>query len=254
MMLSLMSGLVFYFPLNTYSNVPAVDGVGDMVAPHDLMTGVNGANVVVAGPGNNAGLSFPGGANDVFLNGTDLKYGFGDSTFTLVGWAWLDSIANNRVMLSRSEDSAGDKGYQLFFSNSANRFRFRVHTPTDVAVNVSADNFGNVPINTWNFIHAYHSAEDDETGIRVNLGAFDTAATGGALQNATDIEFEIATRATGLSRWLGRMMGLGAWSRKLTDVENAWLYNNGRGITWPFGDGRGTIMNRNRRLRRRRLA
>ena len=254
-MLSLMSGLVAYIPLDNYSAFPATDGVSDMVAPHELFLGSNGNNDVLAGPGNQPALSFPGGAGDIFIgNEGTPKFLFEDSTYALAVWAWLDSIAAVRMFLAKSWDVAGDKDYQVYFNSAANRFQFRVYTPTDTNVDVQADNFGNVSINTWNLVHAYHSAEDDEIGIRVNLGAFDTQATGGALQTGSEAQFEIGTRNQGDSRMLGRLMGGGLWSRKLTDTENAWLYNNGRGITWPFGDGHGTIMNRNRRLRRRRIA
>lgn len=254
-MLSLMSGLVAYIPLDNYSDVPVTDGVNDMIAPHDLLLGSSGANVVVAGPGNQPALSFPGGINDVFVGfNAASKFLFEDSTYTLAGWAWLDSTAALRVIFGKSWDVAGDKDYQLYFDSASNRYKFRVYRAVDSAVDATADNFGAVPINTWNFVHGYHSAEDDEVGIRVNLGAFDTTATGGALQSDSEAEFEVGTRNQGDSRWLGRLMGLGVWSRKLTGVENAWLYNNGRGITWPFGDGRGTVMNFNRRLRRRRIA
>ncbi len=254
-MLSLMSGLVAYFPLDNYSNIPAADGISDMVAPHDLLGGQTGAAVVVAGPGNQPALSSPGGAADGFFGfNAGAKFQLEDSTYTCLIWSWLNSTAAVRVMLSKSWDVAGDKDYQLYFNSAANRYQFRVYKPTDSAVDAVANNFGNVPVNTWNLVHAYHSAEDDEVGIRVNLGAFDTQATGGALQTGSEAEIEIAGRNQGDSRMLGRLMGAGIWSRKLTDTENAWLYNNGRGITWPFGDGRGTIMNRNRRLRRRRIA
>ncbi|KKL24818.1 hypothetical protein LCGC14_2411530, partial [marine sediment metagenome] len=190
----------------------------------------------------------------VFVDGTDKAYELGDSTFQICGWLYLGNNSAQRVAISRWLAGAGDRNWVLDYLNTSNRFRFIVYKPGNVAVTVVNDALGVPALNRWYFVSVYHDAVADEIGIRTNLGVYDTMATGGALQLATGAELGIGTRDQGLLRWIGRLSNIGIWTRRLEEIEHAWLYNQGRGRNWPLGDGRYMPLAHNRRLRRRRIA
>ena len=251
---SLYSKLVAYIPCHHYDDTVGVRELVDLIGGHEVLapSGSSPGITISSGLGGRPALAWDGTEN--VGHNTIADYEMGDIDFTIACWAFLSNAAD-RVMVAKSFNSAGDRDYELWYDNAAANFVFRVFTPTDVAVDVDDTGLGAATLNTWYFVRGFHDATNDLVGIQVNNLAVATAATGGALQAAGAAALEVATRNTGLLRWNGRLQEIQIWKdRLLTGQEHAYLYNNGQGRTFPYGDGRGMPLQHNRRLRRRRVA
>jgi hypothetical protein len=252
---SLYSGLVDYYPCDQWHTDS--DQIDSALGYVNLGMGAGTGVSIASGPSGPA-LSFDGSVDSWFGGGlADPTLGngiaTGDITFTFNVWVYLDSTAADRAILAKEWTASASKEFRLYYINSASRFRWSVYKAGPVTVSVDANTLGAPATGQWYFIQVYHDADNDEIGIRVNLGAYDTQATAGAMQAGT-ADFEVSVWDSGSAAMVGRITQIGYWHRLLENQEHAWLYNYGRGRTWPLGYGRYAPLQHNRRLRRRRIA
>lgn len=173
-------------------------------------------------------------ANSEFLSiASNADVQSGDIDYTLAGWVYIDS-GSDAAIVTKDHSVSGTREY--FLGTSGNKFLFHNAKPTDSLTLVFANTFGTLSAATWYFVVAYHDAAADEIGISVNNGAFDTAATGGALQAASTAEFRIGARQySGFEGYFnGRVDAVGYWKRKLSAGDVTELWNGGSGFEWPF--------------------
>jgi len=117
----------------------------------------------------------------------------GDIDYFVACNAYLDDKANFRTFMSKG--TSGDLEYWLGYDTS-NRIVFTVYSGNSVRGTVSANTFGSVPTGIYMNIMAYHDAVNNQVGISINGGTFDTAATTGAASDSAGA-FEIG-RGQGL--------------------------------------------------------
>jgi len=248
---SLYSKLVDYYPMDYWHTDS--DQLDSALGYVELAMGAGTGVSVSTGPSGSA-IAFDGTANSWFGGSlADDGPDFGDIDFSFGIWVFLTSTAADRIILAKEWSAAATKEYRLYYNQAADRFRWTVYKAGGVGVSIDADNLGAPATNRWYFIRAYHDAANDDMGIQVNLNAVDNGATGGAMQEGT-ADFEVSVWDSGSNAMIGRLTQLGYWQRLLEQQEHAYLYNNGRGRTWPLGFGRYDPLQHNRRLRRRRVS
>jgi len=121
----------------------------------------------------------------------------GDIDFGISVWVKLTTKATLQVLVAKDGNASGQREYALFYNNASDRFNFGVFKPTDSIVVVAADVLGAVSTGVWYNVIAWHNAAADTVNIVVNAGTADSAATGGALQAASNGVFALGAEEFG---------------------------------------------------------
>lgn len=162
-------------------------------------------------------------------------FSFGDTDYTIAAWVYLDSKATSQLFASKySSDSVRD--FILQYVTGSDFFRFIVYDGGSTIIgNVSSS--AGVNTGAWYFIVAYHDAANNLVGVSVNGGAPTTAATIGTAASTASL-FYVSGREGGstFQYFDGKVDEYGVWRRVLSAAEIAYLYNNGRGKTYPLSN------------------
>lgn len=225
-MRSLYSHLISYWPLHEASGNRI-----DLVGQTNLLTDMN---TVTGNPGiiENA-AQFTSATTEYLTIASNSNIQTGDIDFTFNFWAYMDTKPATVSWLIKYAASSGNYDYQMFYTSATDRWQMAVARATDSAQVVTANTFGAVSLSTWHMVTGWHNANADTVNLAINAGAPDSAATGGALQAAGTANFYLGGFAAA-NNANGRMCEVGFWKRVLTQQERSWLYNNGRGRTYPF--------------------
>lgn len=157
----------------------------------------------------------------------------GDIDFTFAAWVNLESKGANRIIIGKDLNTSGNREYNLYFSDTADRFRFELFSATDSGTNLSADSLGSPSLATWYFIVAWYDATANTMNIQVNDGTVDSTSKA-TLQASGSAAFRIGARAypTIEDYWDGLIDEVGFWKRVLTSGERTQLYNSGSGLSY----------------------
>lgn len=161
----------------------------------------------------------------------------GDVSFSFAAWVYMTQKTHFHFIVAKDGLASGQREYLAYYDKDIDRYCAFVFRPTDVGISVAANNFGSPALNQWHFIYVEHNASADTLTIRVNDGTPDTVSTGGALQTASNAEFQIGGDARFPTQYhmAGRIDSVSLWGRILTSDEQAALYNAGVGLEYPFG-------------------
>jgi hypothetical protein len=220
--------LISFWKLDEASGTRA-DAYGSNTLTDNNSVGQDTGIVGSAGVFNNASSRYLSLASNASLQA-------GDVSFSFSCWVYLFSKTTYRWVFAKDSAVAGEREYYLIYDQPSDRWEFGVFRATDSPVIVRANTLGSPAINTWVHIGCYHDAANDQIGICGAGGPFDTQATGGPLQPASNAEFRIghSSRTATLYFMDGRIDEVGFWKRVLTPSEWAALYNGGAGRTYPF--------------------
>ena len=162
----------------------------------------------------------------------------GGTSFEIAGWAKLTAKSNNLgsdylgLVFKGITASGGDYEYSIHYRASLDRFQFSVGNDTSTDT-ISADSFGSPSINTWYFICASYEFPSNKLRIAINL-VEDFKTTAILPFNSTG-PFQLGrTFNSSTYSHEGYIDNLGFWRRKLTDAEEAKLYNGGYGLAPAF--------------------
>lgn len=163
-------------------------------------------------------------------------FNFGaNADFMIAGWIYLDDKASSYTFWSKDESTA-DRGWHVRYSSGPDRFTFAYSDDGSTLNTEHADILGSPSASTWYFIVAYHDGVNDEVGISVNGGAFDTASHSLGINQSLQ-EFTVGghwSSTTLINRAKGDTDAVGIWSRILTTAELSTLYNGGNGREAAF--------------------
>lgn len=161
----------------------------------------------------------------------------GGSPFSLSAWVKLTGYTGTPGLVGKWTSTGNLKEYLLFLQSPSYQFEFSV-TNDGIGAgaarsNVTASNFGTLPLNTWTFVYCQYDGTN--LGISVNDTAMQTAACSGVA--SLGAAFEIGADGNAGSNLDGAMDEVGLWRRILSPAEVAILYNAGRAQTYPFFGG-----------------
>lgn len=182
--------------------------------------------------------------NSEYLEITDnATIDLGDIDFTITLWLKLESKpdggGNMHIINKTSSDGTSNKEFTLaWLGGGTDRLHWWVADgSTTVIGSLNASTFGAPSLNTWYFVELWHSATDNQVGIRVNNGTADTAATSGAAGNSSG-PWRIGTQALSPTTepWAayfdGAVDSMGFWKKLLTSDERTALYNSGKAVSY----------------------
>lgn len=167
----------------------------------------------------------------------------GDIDYTITLWFKLESKpgggGNMHIINKTSSDGTSAKEFTLaWLGGGTDRLHWWAADGSASTVGaITANTFGAPSLNTWYFVELWHSATDNQVGIRVNNGTADTTATSGAAGESTG-PLRIGTQALSPTTepWSayfdGAVDGMGFWKKLLTSGERASLYNSGKGLMY----------------------
>ena len=165
-----------------------------------------------------------------YLNNTSSDFNF-DGSFTITGWYLLDTKASLQFLGGKYNTTGDERSYLLFYSSSADRFRFEVSSDgtSGTVTTVSADNLGSVSTATWYFIVCAYNARTNTVSIQVNDNDVDTETHYGGIYGSTS-DFTLGAGDSGVSYMNGGVDDVGIWERVLTSDEISNLYNDDAGL------------------------
>jgi len=245
-MQSLYSGLVSYWNLQDPSG-PRLDLTGNA----NTLTNVNVVPAVDGLLGRASGFTAASLQHLTMVSNATIQGG--PKNYTFACWAQIASKpANVMAFVLKTSAVAGQSEYVLQWLNTTDRFRMIVYRATDSAQIAVANSLGAPALDTWYFIVGWNDHTNLTVNIEVNAGATDSTSLAGATQAASAAALDIgANSVAGTSYLNGKMAEVAKWDRLLTRQERVWLYNNGRGRTFPFDGGPYSL---GRHARSRRLA
>jgi hypothetical protein len=142
----------------------------------------------------------------------------GDTDFSAVVMVNVESLAADQTFLGKWTTAGNQREYKIGYDNTADRFRFTVSNNGTAEVSVNADTLGSPSTGTDYVITVYHDAANNEIGIDVNNGGFDTAAhTTGVFQGTSD--FVIGATGDLADFADGVLDGAAMWSKILSATE-----------------------------------
>ncbi|MFA6959958.1 MAG: LamG-like jellyroll fold domain-containing protein [Opitutaceae bacterium] len=221
----LLDRLVEWWPLTEQSGVRLGVHGGINLADINTVTGADGVGSLAS--------QFTAANTEQLSIASLAALQMGDVDFTIVAWAYPTSSSGTKVIVSKDNNTAGTRDYELAPFNTD--LEFNVFRATDTAR--QAILAGVMTANAWQMCAGWHNAAADTVNVERNAsGTIASTATGGALQAASASEFQIGARQFVSSRaaWDGRIQRVGIWRRVLTADERTWLYNGGRGRDYPF--------------------
>ncbi len=169
-------------------------------------------------------------ANSEYLTVADnANVSTGDVDFSASAWVYIDSKSSTRNIVSKVHSAtASQREFQLYHTNTSDRFAFAVYDSSGGVDTVTANTFGAPSLSTWYFVVAWHDTVNDQIGISVN-GTSDTASSTRAVNDSTTAFAVGGLGDTAGSMWDGRISNVGFWKKALSTGERASLYNGGGG-------------------------
>ncbi|MCK4824584.1 LamG domain-containing protein, partial [bacterium] len=238
----LTDGLVGYWKMDEYSAGSSQVDRSDSSGNGNTLTDNNTTASDAGKFGNSSDFV---SANSEYLSITDnASLSSGDVDYMITAWVKTPDITDANFFINKV-GYANSSEWEYFFRihNDAGTRKFQFEWYTDNLgnnSNVHADTFG-VPSNdTWYFVAAYHDAANDEIGISINGGPFDTAAASGG--NDGDSSFQMARPWYDGGYWDGELDEVRIYKRVLSPVEVADLYSWAPGPVgyWKLDEATGT--------------
>jgi Concanavalin A-like lectin/glucanases superfamily len=159
----------------------------------------------------------------------------GDIDWTIGCWAYLTNNDTEMQIVSKDNETAGNREYNVFYSGTNGNFRAEIFQAADSGISVVGSNFGAASTATWYCALVWWDSIAKTLNLSINDGTANQVTTG-VLQAAGGAEFRIGGRQyTGFENYFnGRIDNVNLWKRVLTSGERAEFYNSGTGKEHPF--------------------
>lgn len=149
--------------------------------------------------------------------------------WTFAGWF---QIASSGLFAIAGKDAVGTPEWSMYGRSSTNRWEARAWN--GVGFQVAAKDVA-IALNTWYWLCVQYTTSTRTLTLDVNnSGTPGSVVLTGDIPNGAD-GFWVGKTLSGFSYLDGLADGLGLWKRKLTDPEQAQVYNGGAGLDYPFG-------------------
>lgn len=232
---TLASGLVGFWTMDEVTGTNYHDSFGGftMGANNTPTTTVGPSGGIVTG----SGIDFERD-NTEFLDLTAARsadFVIGNSPFTWAAWVRLESKPGDMVFAAK-DDISLQRSWNIGWQNSSDRFRFAARNSLGTFIGRNADNLGSPSLDTWYLVFWGYDPGAGEIFVQVNDLAVETVAFSNPPIDNSNVGLTFG-KINSVSTPIpldGSMDSVGAWNRLLTDTEKTELYNEGRGLTYPF--------------------
>lgn len=208
---------------------PIAETAGSRFNVHNLPhLSMNGTVGVGDGVGSLAGVF--SGSNNLYTDDTIMQAG--DIDFTFATWVFFTSIGTNPRVFSKRANATNSHEYDCYYGFSNNlTFELRTSGGTNFGVSSAANS---ITSGAWYFVVAWHDSVNDLVGLQLNNGTPATQATSGNAPAVNTSRFYLGELQQVSRPLVGRQNRFGYWKRLLTADERTYLYNSGRGRSYPF--------------------
>lgn len=169
--------------------------------------------------------------NSEYLSITDnASISTGDIDFTFSCWVYAESLVNYPIILRKGSDVNDNVEYVLYYDTVNNALKFGV---SGSASYQEVSSGSALSTGTWYFIVCHHDSVNNQLAISVNNGTLQTVSRTQGVDDGT-FPFTIGASVGQSLYWDGLIDEVGFWKRVLTSQERTLLYNQGRGLAYPF--------------------
>lgn len=225
---TLRSGLVSYWPLweSTGTRYDVAGSGNSLTASASSPTQAAGIQVYAG--------SFAAASSQSLSVADNALVSTGDVDYTICCWVNATTLAADRSIVSKY-GPVGQRELYLWYNNASGRLSFAVSGNGTATTVVADTSLGAPSTGTWYFVRAWHDATGNTINIQTNqLAAISAAHTTGSFDSTTALMIGAVVPSAPLSFWNGAVCEVGFWKRLLTTQEHEWLYNFGKGRTYPF--------------------
>lgn len=193
------------FTASTDANAAWVEGkvyIGDGTAPNVRYNGATGSSDFAA--------DFDAASLQYMSHATNAILETGDVDFTIAAWVYFDSLAADRPIVAKWDNStSSQREWRLWYNQAAGKLEFSVWNfsgPTFAdALSATA-----VTTNTWYYVVGWHDSVLNTVNISVNDGAVVTTAYSSGITSNT-VDFTVGRLTTGATYMDGRVARIGFW-------------------------------------------
>jgi hypothetical protein len=196
----------------------------------------NGTGGVVSGAGLFGNAAVFASASSKFLSlasgsATDFDPTAGD--FTITAWAKPTILAATKTVFAKSNTTGNQREWELDYNSAATAWRMNVSSAgTSFSAVTDVNTFTVTGI--WDFLAAGVDRGRGVVWLSVNAGPIITAAyNNDVFVGSADLTIG-AANSGGAQRFDGSIDEVGYWARKLSHRELRYLYEGGRGRTYPL--------------------
>ncbi len=217
---------------------------GDAVDSHGTNTLTETSGTIGTGTGlvYSTARDFEVGDTEYFAIADNASVSAGDIDFTFEAWVKLESKDDNMMIVSKDNETSGNREYNFYYGVGADRFALELFSATDSGTVLTANTGGSPSLATWYHVIAKYDAAGNSMKIRVNNGTVDSTSKS-TLQASGTAEFRIGGRQyTGAPSPFDGLIGpVRYWKKVTTDDEDTQLYNGGAGLPYADFDGGATF-------------
>ena len=226
---NLLTNLIAAFPLNE-----AADKRFDHWRQRaGNLTDTNTVTSAANGVGDRA-AEFVSANSEYLIASTDGAFQIGNNDYSFCGWFYLTNKSASYAALGCGF-SDSSREYFLQYSVGDDRFRYIAYNGGTVVGIRTAASAGAPSAATWYFVCCRFSDSANKVYISVNAGTVDDANTTGDPSTSGNFQLCIGRGHPSSGQyWNGRISRVCLWRRFLSQDEIAWMYNNGRGRSFPF--------------------
>lgn len=231
---SLLSGLLAYWKLDESSGSTRVDSTAN---GEDLAE--SGSVASHAGLVSNAASFSASGVYLQHASSTFFNLGV-HADWSVLVWVYLDNKSSSYTFVSK-DNSGVSRQFHIRYSSGPDRLTLAYSSDGSSLSTLHADTLGSPSATTWYLIHAYHDGVNDELGISVNGGSYDTVSHSAGIFQSTE-QFAVGchfSSGSPVNQAVGDVDEMAVYDRVLTPSEVSDYYNSGSGTTHPFGGGGG---------------
>lgn len=174
-------------------------------------------------------------ANSEYLSAAaDGAFQIGNNDYSFCAWVYLANKSASYAVLGHGLSDTS-REYFLQYAVGDDRFRFIAYSGSTIVGIRTAASAGSPSATTWYFVCCRFSDSANKVYISVNAGTVDEAATTGDPSTSGSFQLTIGRGHISSGQyWNGRISRVNLWRRFISQDEIAYLYNGGRGRSFPF--------------------
>lgn len=149
----------------------------------------------------------------------------GETEYTWAGWVYLNELSISRCYGARDPGGAG--GWEVGFDGN---WFATAYGPSGSGVVFTSG--APSPVNAWRHVCTWRTISPDAISLQIDNGTVFTASLPGPVAAGSSPLHVGNVGSWGSRYWDGRIGPVGRWNRLLTDEEQGWLHNGGRGLPY----------------------
>ena len=209
---------------------------GGALATIDSGNNLTDNNSVGADTGKISGARSFSNASSKYLScASNASLQTGNIDFTLAAWINPSVVppASDRIIAAKGQTNWME--YEWVIETKRATF-YAYYDDVGGGSSVKANNFGDLSVDTWYFVVAWHDSVNNIIGISVNGTSNTLSYSSGCTAGNSDFRIGAGNNSGVFAPFDGLIDELAFWKRVLTSDEQTQLYNGGSGLAYELWD------------------